>query len=142
MRAAAALYLRRGRIFVTAFSQTVDGFWIETEPRFESDGFEAAEAATLLLEALKGSQLGMPTPHRDSLGSALPALAGVKSYATFMRGAVSVEVSRSDEGTLSVTPMHNGGAGDGFVPMAEHELDVGSTDQLAGAVACALELAE
>ncbi len=59
-----------------------------------------------------------------------------------MRGARSVDLSRTDEGTLTVTPMRNGGARDGFVPMVEHELDVRSTDQLAEAVACAIELAE
>lgn len=141
MRGAAALYLRRGRVFVAAFSETVDGFWIEAEPRFESDEFEAVEAATLLLEALKGSQLGVPAPPRDSLGSALPALAGVKSFATFMRGVRSVDLSRSDEGTLTVTPMRNGGARDGFVPMTEHETHLGSADQLADALVDALGLA-
>jgi hypothetical protein len=142
MRAAAALYVRRGRVFVAAFSETVDGFWIETDPRLESDGFEAAEASALLLEALEGSQLGVPTPPRDSIGTKLPALAGVKSFATFMRGAFSVDLSRSDEGTLTVTPMRNDGARGGFVPMVEHQTHLGGADQLADALVNALELAE
>lgn len=142
MTALAAIYVRRGRVFVVASSQTVDGFWVETDPRYKSDEFDAAEATACLVEALDGSHLDVPTPPRDSPVTQLPALAGVKSYATFMKGAVSVQVYRCGDGTLTITPMRNAGARGGFVPIVEHEVEVESGDQLTSALVAALENAE
>lgn len=142
MRGAAAIYVRRGRVFIVTYSQTVDGFWIEDEPWFQRDEFDPDAAAALLWEALDGTRLGVPTPPRDSLGSMLPELAGVKTYGAFMKGTASVDVSLCEAGSLAVTPMRNGGASAGFEPMVESAIELESEEQLADALVAALEIAE
>ncbi len=142
MRGAAAVYFRRGQFFIASYSQTTDGFWIETEPYFFGDAVGSAGVAALVLEALEATRLDIPTPPRDSLGSKMPELAGVKTYGTFMRGAVSVDISRDDDGTLTVTPMRNSGARAGFEYIGDKAVVVESADQLAEAIDGALAVAE
>jgi len=133
MSSLASVYARRGSIYVAPSSKTEAGFWVEHGPYFaEAEADARAEPMTLarhVLAALAASRVGMPTPPRDELRSRLPEFAGVKSYATFMRGAQLVTVSRENE-TITLTPTSNGGARTGFTPLVDEVVRVDSPDQL------------
>ncbi len=141
MNASASLYVRGTLSFVTSESRTEAGFWIEHDPYFVCEDVDSQVLAAQVIEALDASKTGVPTPPRDSLGSRLPELAGVKSFGAFMRGTVSVDVSRDVDG-ITVIPMRNAGARGGFEFLNDLSCLIDSPASLAQALDKALEQAE
>jgi hypothetical protein len=138
---AASLYVRKGQAFVTSMSRTMAGFWIESEPLFVEDRADPLVIASCVRLALAASQVDVPTPSRDMLGSRLPALAGVKTYGAFMKGAVSVDISM-DDGQIRLIPMRNGGTRKGFQFKNDEVLIVVDDKALADYLALALRSAD
>jgi hypothetical protein len=139
--AAASLYVRKGRGYITAMNRSVDGFWFESEPIFVEDGADLARLSFCIQQALAASQTELPAPRRGELGSRLPGLAGVKSFGAFMAGAVSVDIS-SDGERIKLTPMRNCGGRRGFEFKNEEAVIVEDGDGLASGLATALAAAE
>jgi hypothetical protein len=138
---AASLYVRKGKCYVTALSRSIDGFWFESEPVFVEDGVDLARLSLCIRQALEASRTEVPAPRRDALASRLPALAGVKSFGSFMKGAVSVDVS-ADGDRIKLTPMRNGGARRGFEFKNEEAVLVEDAEALASGLAMAIAAAE
>lgn len=132
MKGKAQVFLRRGTVFVTSNYQTDSGFWVEQEPYLVVSEADTSRLSAYVLEALDASRLGVPNPDDpNSLGSSrLPELAGVRNYSTFMKGAVAVDVSRSEQGSVRVVPMRNGGSRKGFQFLRDLAIEVGPASKL------------
>ncbi len=139
--AAASLYVRKGKCYITAMNRSIDGFWFESEPIFVEDGVELARLSLCIQQALAASHTEVRAPRRSELGSRLPGLAGVKSFGAFMGGAVSVDIS-SDGERIKLTPMRNCGGRRGFEFKEEEAVFVEGRDALASGLVTALAAAE
>jgi len=137
----AALYVRQGVYFLTVDSQTEAGFWIEEESRCLDTDPTHEILAEEVLQALEKSRLAIVTPPRDQIGSKLPELAGVKSFSTFMKGAICVDIKRDENDTIKVTPMTNKGR-DGFKFLTDLAEEIHSPSDLATALEAVLESAD
>ena len=111
----ATIYRRKAQFYVHASSRTMDGVWILTEPCLcldqESSDRELGEAVQ---QALDSSRSGIPHP-RSWKGLLDPLLkqAGVKSWNTFSKTALCVEIEEED-GQVSIVPTENLGVEDGY----------------------------
>jgi hypothetical protein len=126
----AVVYERKGRLFLSATAETVDGIVLESHPVVDlGDQPDERILGTMLDAVLKcGVVSRLETPGRDEYPDwALPRLAGTKSNTEFMSGARSVSVTREwDEVTL--TPMHNAGTRKGFEFLQEHSQVLNAPD--------------
>jgi len=115
----ATAYLRGGKVYLHADSQTKDGFWILAEPVLACDGGDTAAIGQCVLEALRGSKHGVRTPDwRTDIANPLLQLAGIKSYNAFAKTTKSAGISFED-GHVRIIPSRNGGPRTGFVPIVE-----------------------
>lgn len=139
---AAMLYARGGRAFIVPESLTVDGFWVASSPCLV-ESLDAPDAvADCALRALEASRSGVPTPPpTERLEAELLERAGVKSFGTFMKGALAVRLTAGERGII-LTPMRNAGARSGFEFKERAELDVEDMSELVSGIAAALEAAE
>lgn len=116
MKKLAAVYERKGKLFVTASHQTKAGFWVEDEHVACLNQPTHDELGRAIEQALDRSQNGVPTPLPDTrIDKPLLAAAGVGSWATFMKLSQYVSVV-SDGSSLKVTPHRNLGSKGGFEP--------------------------
>jgi len=116
MNKLAAIYERKGRLFVTASHQTKAGFWVDDEEVACLDQPTHDELGCAIEKALDRSQNGVPTPPPDArTDKPLLAAAGVGSWGTFMKMAQHVGVF-NDGRSLKVTPYRNLGGKGGFEP--------------------------
>jgi hypothetical protein len=125
----AVVYERKGRLFLSATAETVDGILLESHPLVDlGDQPDEQILGTMLDAVLKCGVSGLETPRPDEYPDpALPRLAGTKSYTEFMSDARSVTVAREwDEVTL--TPMHNAGTRNGFEVLQEHSQVLNAPD--------------
>lgn len=116
MKKLAAIYERKGQLFVTASHKTAAGFWIDDEQVACLSQPSHDELGRAIEQALARSQEGVPTPPPDArIDKPLPAAAGVRSWTTFMKLSKHVSVV-SDGSLLKVTPYRNLGSKEGFEP--------------------------
>lgn len=116
MKKLAAIYERKGVLFVSASHQTQAGFWVDdemvtvlTEPTLEEFG-------QAIVTALERSKNGVPTPPPTArLEKPLLKAANVSSWTTFMNLSKHVSVS-SEDGSLKITPYLYLGRKGGFEP--------------------------
>jgi hypothetical protein len=142
---AALVYERGEHVYVTSESQTLDEFWIASPPFIvrESADLDDEELARLVLAALAESEQRVPTPPAATNPlSPVLRLAGVKSFAEFMRGAKAVRASAVDL-EIEITPMRNAGARGGFELLEKKSIHASSSPvRLSRALAAARALAE
>lgn len=147
MRRLASVERRRAEFIVTSYTQTPPGFWQMNGhfSRMPSD-IEATDLGQALLDALDASNR-IPLRGIDASNASFdPVLEelGLKDYAQYMKGAVSVSLEIGNDDVLTITPMRNGGVREGFVEMTDKarvlfDLSAGS---LGGAVEQAMALAD
>jgi hypothetical protein len=119
MKKLAAIYERKGVLFVMAAHKTKAGFWIDDEQVVSLVGPTMEELGRVIEEALGRSRDGVPTPLPTvRLDKPLLKAAGVGSWATFMNLSRHVSIS-SDDGMLTATPYRNLGSKGGFGPEAD-----------------------
>ena len=141
------VYRRRGKLLIAADSRTVDGAWITFPPYRQLDADASpADVGRALAESIQLSRWDVPHPHRSDRSrlQALLDAAGVRSYSTFMKGALVVEVSVEGECAELVPLLNRGGRG-GFdypVPPSGPRARVDDHVELGKKVYEALELAE
>lgn len=123
------VYARRSIIMVVALSVTTDGLGLETDPRLRLD---ATVSDTDLGAAVQSAlaQSGKTIPPPDWKVAPLPGkrtaeVAGLKSWASFARGARLAQVE-SDDNRIIFRPTMNKGANSGFEP---HPADLALTEQ-------------
>jgi hypothetical protein len=143
----AVVYRRDDGWYVHSSSKTMVGIWMAGEPyiRLSTEDSHAALANAIQC-ALQASRENIPHPARfDSNFKDMLRLAGVKSWAEFMRGARSVDV---DDDGLSFTfePTHNQGPRIGYyAPLIEKTLSIprnSAPEEIADAVQRAIALCE
>jgi hypothetical protein len=116
MKKLAAIYGRKGRLFVTASHKTKAGFWIDDEHVACLSQPSHDELGRAIEQALDLSQEGVSTPQPDArIDKPLLTAAGVGSWTTFMKLSKHVSVS-SDGSLLKVTTSRNLGSKEGFEP--------------------------
>ncbi|MFC0005791.1 hypothetical protein [Micromonospora siamensis] len=126
----AGLDLRRGRHVVHSSSLTVDGLWIANgvfELLDDSPGDKELGAAVRRM--LDASRDGVPTPDLrggPSLFAPVLDALGLRSWATYAKGAVHVDVEQDGEDVL-VSPTRNGGR-EGFVGLTEQSVRLAAPD--------------
>ena len=117
----ATLYLRSARFLIHCSSQTTNGVWVLTRPCIALDGgVSDSEVGAAALSALQASRRGVPHPRQDQwrgLFEPMLELAGVKSWKAFVTGAACLDLALEGE-TVTLTPMRNLGAANGFEPDA------------------------
>ncbi|MCW3842176.1 hypothetical protein ONA70_18945 [Micromonospora yasonensis] len=114
----AGLDLRRGRYVAHSSSLTTDGLWIANGvfDLLDADAGDK-ELGAAVRHMLDASRSGVPTPDlRYGPSPFAPVLAalGLRSWATYAKGTVHVDVEQDGDEVL-VTPTRNGGAREGFV---------------------------
>jgi len=116
MKKLAAIYERKGRLFVTASHRTKAGFWVDDGQVVCLSQPTHDELGGAIEQALNRSQNDVPTPPPDArIDRPLLAAAGVESWGTFMKSSQHVSVV-SDRNLLKVTPHRNLGSKGGFEP--------------------------
>ena len=116
MRKLAAIYERKGALFVTAAHRTIAGFWIDDERVDTLDRPVPEDLGRAVEAALARSQDGVATPPPTARpDKPLLRAAGVSSWATFMKLSKHISVSL-DGDVLNITPYRNLGGKEGFEP--------------------------
>jgi hypothetical protein len=149
----ASLYRRSGSILIESKSRNVDGIYEATPPflRVPADS-EPEDIGRAVLQALAESKEGIPNPWRDaeyrrrnrSGWWPLIEVAGVKSWRTFVKGAVHVSVLRTGN-LVKFEPSRNLGPKEGFVPLAnapEPVADAANLFEIGQRALAALDLAK
>ncbi|MDB5677691.1 hypothetical protein [Sphingomonas bacterium] len=112
----AAIYERKGALFISASHQTKAGFWIDDEEVVTLIQPSAEELGGAVEAALARSTEGVPTPPPTArIERPLLKAAGVGSWATFMNLSRHVGIS-SEHGVVKLTPYRNLGSKGGFEP--------------------------
>jgi hypothetical protein len=117
----ATAYKKGNALYLHSSSKTTAGVWIATPPfvKVEMDSTASAKGEAVI-QALNASEEGVPHPTNwNGRIDPLLDLAGVKTWATFMKNAVCVDVE-SDGEQLKLIPMRNLGPKDGFEPVLEN----------------------
>ena len=122
MEKLAAIYERKGTLFVLAAHRTKAGYWINDEQVVSISQPTLEELGHTIEQALARSQDGVPTPPPNAqTAEALLSAAGVRSWGTFMKVSRHLTVS-CDGGALKVTPYRNLGMKEGFEPDPDLEV--------------------
>jgi hypothetical protein len=141
---AATLYERKGKLYVHSSSRTTAGVWIINVPPLTVDRARVGDIGRSIRECLEASREGVPHPEVfTNLFDSVLDLAGVKSFATFVKSAKCVEIEMVDGEAVVLIPTRNEGAEDGFVPLPNKmEVPLGSDDALGSAAIAALAISE
>jgi hypothetical protein len=141
---AAAIYERKGKLYVHSSSKTTVGVWIINEPTFAVDKENISDIGRLIKACLAASREGIPHPSSFmGLFNSVLDLAGVKSFGTFIKSAKCVEVETSDGASVTLIPTRNGGLNEGFTPLPNKtETTLGSDEALGAAAVSALAMSE
>lgn len=125
----ATAYQRGDSFYLHSESQTTSGVWIAVRPFIRLPRrVSAEELGAAVEETLAASQLGVTHPTDwDTVEYPLPTLAGVKSWATFMRTASCVNIKEMN-GYVEMRPSKNIGPKEGYEPMEEVVTIRGSID--------------
>jgi hypothetical protein len=136
---------RRSEYIVASYSLVPDGFWQMNGTYFRvpvSD--DVAGLGRAVREALSTSNSGSIVQARPDENPLKPLLTelGLRGYSQYMRGTRSVAITSDGEG-ITVTPYRNGGAREGFVPIAESgtRLAPGDDRAIGAAVSAGMALA-
>jgi hypothetical protein len=123
----ARAYKRSDGWYLQAISETTVGIGMGTPPRIKLGVDASLEALSqAVLEALAGSQQGVPHPPLEELEDTFKPmleLAGVKTWAAFARRTLSVGI-RADDQWITFEPWENKGAKEGFVSIDGQEVRV------------------
>jgi hypothetical protein len=132
--------------YIHSSSKTTAGVWIATAPFIKIDiNSEPSTKGEAVLQSLNASQNAVPHPTNwVGIISPLLELAGVKSWATFMRHAKCLNVEADGE-RLRLIPNRNLGSKEGFEPFPEKAVELSfppSPDQTGLALEVAMALCE
>jgi hypothetical protein len=125
MMRAATVYRRGNALYLNSSSRTTAGLWIATAPFLRVESGSALTArGEAALAALNASQEGVPHPTNWSeLVAPLLELAGVRSWATFMKGAACLNLEVEGE-SLKIIPNRNLGPKEGFESIPESAVEL------------------
>lgn len=124
MRTAAAVK-RGGRLFLHAYSLSLEGVWIMSRPIIAlSEDCGGAVLGGAILEALNGSREGIPHPKSwSSVNDPLLRAAGVKSWKEFSKDARNVAIEEAD-GAITFLPSRLIPKDGSFVPSGDSRIAV------------------
>jgi hypothetical protein len=119
----AKAYRRDGKWYIHSDCQTTAGVWIASAPYLASDNDPSALGGAIL-RALEASAIGVPHPTDwGNIFSPVLDLAGVKSWATFVKGASLVGIEANGP-KIVLTPHHNQGPKEGFDPLENQHIQI------------------
>jgi len=127
-------YLRGEQLIFHTSSKTEAGFWICSKPILATTVNESPDVLGHLIKYLLSfskSNVKQPDPNDNGFSEVL-SVAGVNSWKTFTKNALSVSIDQND-GALKITPYKNGGSINGFEELIEKTLTSSSpSDQNLG----------
>jgi hypothetical protein len=141
---AATIYERKGKLYIHSSSKTTAGVWVINAPVLAVDKEDTGAIGRAIRECLAASREGVPHPKSfASLFNPVLDLAGVKSFATFVKSAKCVEIETIDVAVVMFIPTRNEGVKDGFAPLLNKtEAALGSDEALGTAAVAALAKAK
>jgi hypothetical protein len=121
----ATTYKRKGKIFFHSSSKTTAGVWIATGPFLSiEDSEQSSKKGNYIKEVLKSSEEGITHPNSwENLFEPILNLAGVKSWSTFAKSAISCSIELEND-ELQFIPNRNLGPREGYEPIHERTLIV------------------
>lgn len=124
----ATIYKRKNKFYLHSMSKTKSGFWILGKPIFEiSEEENTKKIGEKVKEALDGSIVGVENPsNNENLFKPVLELAKVKSWYTFIKSSICVEIEKEDE-KIYFIPTRNLGSSEGFEPKQEGVLKITDT---------------
>ena len=132
---ACGVYFRGQDIYVSSSSRTMNGLWIDSEPRMKLEGANDSPQTlgVAVLQALAASQRGVPDPEDlRSVGKEFLTFVGFKSLASFEKQASFFQLTLDDkESEITVEPTTHGSRG-GFEFIGQ-EIKCGVAPQEIGA---------
>jgi hypothetical protein len=138
-RRSAHIYRRGDQYFVTASSQTRDGFGLEEGPVEIFAAGDGEALANAVRGALGRSRSGIPTPKNwSSHPNRVVQAAGLKRFNAFAKGAALVSVDEEEPGKFRILPSRNGGSKEGFVGLEDEAINA-RDHELAGAIETAFD---
>lgn len=125
MMKAATVYQNGSVVCFHSSSKTTAGLWIATPPFLRVEpGSAVAAKGEAVLEVLNASREGVPHPTSwGGLIAPLLELAGVKSWAAFMKNAACLNLEVLGE-RLKVIPNRNLGPKEGFEPVPGDAVEI------------------
>lgn len=141
---AAAIYERKGMLYVNSLCTTTVGIWMLTPPVLAVDKDNLDGVGRAIMECLLASKGGVPHPKVfTNLVAPLLEVAGVKSIGAFEKLAKCVQVRMDDGGRVTLTPTRNGGSREGFVDLNDKAVvSLNSGEALGAAAVAALAASE
>ncbi|MEQ9242324.1 hypothetical protein [Roseovarius indicus] len=141
---AATIYERKGKLYVHSSSKTTAGVWVINAPVLAVEKEDTSEVGRAVRECLAASREGAPHPKSfTSLFDPVLNLAGVKSFATFVKSAICVEAETSDDAVVMLISTRNEGVDDGFTPLPNKtEAALVADEVLGSAVVATLAMSE
>lgn len=146
MMQAAGVYRKDDAYYISSSSKTTVGVWIATVPflKVEANSTPSTKGEAVL-QALDASHHGVPHPiNWTELGCPLLKLAGVRSWAAFMKRAKCLDVEADGE-KLRLVPYRNLGPKEGFEPILDRAVELSlpsSPDRIGLALEEAMGLCE
>jgi hypothetical protein len=111
----AAAFLRKGKIFLHPYSRTTQGFWVFSLPVVAADESDK-DIGSKLLTTLSNSAESVPHPATwKGLTDPLLKAAGVRSFDSFTKFASGVDITRDEDGAVTLMPTKNGGPRNAFL---------------------------
>lgn len=121
-------YLRGQRVFTHASSKTTAGVWVLELPVLVADAADVETLGKQVSQALNASKEGVPHPSSwKGIFDPVLELAGVKSWATFVKTARCVGIECASE-KVSFVSTENLGASGGFNDIVRSDSPVGLSD--------------
>jgi hypothetical protein len=141
---AATIYERKGKLFFHSSSKTTAGVWVLNAPILATDKENISEIGRSTRECLAASREGVPHPTSFAgLFDPVLDLAGIKSFATFVKSAKCLEAEMVNDETVTLIPTRNEGVEDGFAPLPNKtKISLGSDEALGSEVIAALAASE
>lgn len=124
-------YLRGQRVFTHASSKTTAGVWVLELPVLVADAADVETLGRQVVQALNASKEGVPHPVSwKGIFDPVLELAGIKSWATFVKSARCVGIECTSE-EVSFISTENLGASGGFNDIVRSDNYVGMSDMSA-----------
>lgn len=120
----AHVYRRGDKYYVTASSQTRDGFWLVEGSVAVLEVGASARLADAVRSALSRSRVGILAPKDwSSWTNRVTEAAGYKRFSAFAKGTSLVSIAE-EAGTLRIQPSRNGGSREGFVGLEDQTIEI------------------
>lgn len=140
----ATVYERKEKLYIHSSSETTAGVWIMNAPVLCLSKSDIGALGSSIRRCLSASRGGIPHPETfTNIFKPVLDLAGVKSYASFVKSVKCLHIRALDEETVTLVPTRNDGAKGGFAQLPNTiQVALGSDTDLGSAAVAALAVSQ